>query len=116
MVFSKSFSSRAQPSVGYGLLIAVSCADNRQASGWRGGMREYQYRGLLSRMVGEDTANSYVAYAGRVERLLGTDLDQLDLTEPGVAKIGRQLDARGVPPASVRNCLSALRAYAKIGR
>ena len=37
-------------------------------------MREYQFRGVLSRMVGEDAANSYVAYAGRVERVLQADL------------------------------------------
>jgi hypothetical protein len=77
-------------------------------------MREYQFRGVLARLVGHDTANSYVGYAGRVERVLETDLDQLDLTEPGLAKIARRLESGGVPPASVRNCLSALRAYAKV--
>jgi len=63
-----------------------------------------------SRMVGEDTANSYVAYAGRVARMLQADLEQLDLTDPGVAKIARRLESSGVLLASVRNCLSVLRA------
>lgn len=76
-------------------------------------MREYQFRGPLSRIVGEDTANSYVGHAGRVERVLQCDLDQLDLSEPSLAKIARRLESGGAPAASVRNCLSALRAYAK---
>lgn len=79
-------------------------------------MREHHYRALLSRSIGEDSANSYVAYCARVERELGCDLDQLDLSEDGLANMPRRLGACGIPRKSVQNCMSALRAYSKLDR
>jgi hypothetical protein len=77
-------------------------------------MREYQFRGLLGRFLTEDSANSYIAYAKRVERELQSDLDELDLSERGCENVGSRLSARGVPKKSVQNCLSALRTYARL--
>jgi hypothetical protein len=77
-------------------------------------VREYQFRRLLSRFLTEESANSYVAYAKRVERELQSDLDQLDLSEHGCGNLASRLLARGVPKKSVQNCMSALRAYARL--
>jgi hypothetical protein len=78
-------------------------------------MREHQFRRLLSRFLTEESANSYVAYAKRVQRELQSDLDQLDLSDSGCEDVARRLSARGVPKKSVQNCVSALRAYARLG-
>jgi site-specific recombinase XerC len=49
-----------------------------------------------------------------VERVLQSDLDELDLSDRGCENISRQLSTRGLPKKSVQNCLSALRAYAQL--
>jgi hypothetical protein len=79
-------------------------------------MREYPFRTLLSRLIGEESAKSYVSYCRRVERVLQSDLDELDLTDRGCEGVASRLASRGVPRKSVQNCVSALRAYAQLDR
>jgi hypothetical protein len=77
-------------------------------------VREFEFRRLLAGRLGEASVNSYVAYCRRVERELGADLDTRDLTQSGIAVIGSELRAAGVSANSLRNCLSAVRAYAEL--
>lgn len=74
-------------------------------------MREMEFRRALSDRIGERSVDSYVAYCRRVERELGLELDTCDLTDSGMAILGSRLRAAGVPDNSLRNCLSAVRAY-----
>lgn len=75
-------------------------------------MRETEFRSYLSRRLGGPSVDSYVAYCNRARRDVGLQLDSDDLSAIGIANIRRALEVAGVPPASVRNCLSALKAYA----
>lgn len=77
-------------------------------------MREKAYRALLSRSIQPASANSYVSYCDRVRRELGVDVDQLDLSEQGIANVANRLKVRGVNLNTIGNCLSALRAYAQL--
>lgn len=77
-------------------------------------MREQQFRASLSHLIGGRSVDSYVAYCRRVERELQTDLDQADLSDRGCENLASRLAGRGVPKKSVQNCLSAMRAYARL--
>lgn len=77
-------------------------------------MREQAYRARLVGRLGERSADSYVSYCGRVERVLGTSLDDVDLSGSAIEVIGLELVGAGLPRASVRNCLSAVRSYADL--
>lgn len=77
-------------------------------------MREATFRQLLAARLGERSVDSYLAYCRRVERELGIDLDQCDLSPTGLSSIEAQLKAKGVAPGSLGNLLSGLRAYAGV--
>ncbi|WP_205691524.1 hypothetical protein [Caulobacter sp. 602-2] len=76
-------------------------------------MREPAFRSFLSGRLAAGSVDSYVAYCNRVRRELGVDLDADDLSEPALLSLSLRLAQSGAPPATVRNCLSALRAYAE---
>lgn len=75
-------------------------------------MRETEFRAFLAPRLGGPSVDSYVAYCRRVARTLGVDLDSCDLTQSGLRDLADRLHAADMPDKSVRNSLSALRAYA----
>lgn len=75
-------------------------------------MREGAFREYLASRLGARSVDSYVAYCNRVMREVGTNFDHDDLSETALLAIASELDRRGAPPTTVRNCLSAVRAYA----
>ena len=76
-------------------------------------MRESDFRNYLGKRIGSRSVDSYIAYCNRLRRELNVQLDSCDLSVVGISNIGRELGSAGVPAASIRNCLSALRAYAE---
>jgi len=79
-------------------------------------LQEPAFRSFLSGRLSAGSVDSYVAYCGRVRRDLGVDLDADDLSEPALSNLSLRLAQSGAPPATVRNCLSALRSYAEFRR
>lgn len=75
-------------------------------------MQEAAFRKALSQRLGDLSINSYIAYARRVERVIGIDLDDCDLVDDEIEAILRRLQEADVSANSVNNSRSALRAYA----
>lgn len=79
-------------------------------------MREAEFRRSLTGRLKEKSVDSYVAYCRRVESELNINLDACDLGPSGLANIVQRLRRIGVAENSVRNCTSAMRAYAMLDR
>lgn len=77
-------------------------------------MDEARARARLQSRLGRRSVDSYLSNLRRIEAVLGLDLDGAPLSEPDIGRIGRRRLTGGMPEKSVRNCLSALRAYALV--
>jgi hypothetical protein len=75
-----------------------------------------RYRGPRSgQPLTDRSADSYCAYASRIEAALRANLDSLDLSGRGLVALKSRLRASqrqaGIPAGTLNNCLSSLRAY-----
>lgn len=77
-------------------------------------MREAEFRRSLTGRLNEKSVDSYVAYCRRVESELNINLDACDLSPLGLPSVVQQLRRMGIAENSVRNCTSAMRAYARL--
>lgn len=74
-------------------------------------MREAPFRAFAERHLRGAAPASYLSNCRLVERVAATDLDSADLDDDALELTRRRLQAGGVPPARVSDCLSALRMY-----
>lgn len=77
-------------------------------------MRQSVFEARARTRLSEGSARSYVTYLRRVEHLLGTDLDACPLDESALLNAANALRSKGMPAASVRNSLSAMRCYREL--